>query len=347
MRVLIVDDEPNIRHTLRIALEALGQNLGEACSSMENSRQVYEISCDLVFVDLHLGNKSVCDLAEALRKAQPRLLGVVMNGNPSIAALFRKMRRESLDDEPGPYAPVQVTAVVENPIHPAGPGNRVAELECRARAVYPESNLESTDPQVRRTMAQARIVAPSDASLLIRGEKGTGKSSLARAIHAWSKRSSGPFVTVICASLSPEPLECELFGHVRGAFTDAVGDAAGMLTAAEGGTLFLHEVGAIPPELQPKLLRLLQDQKYERAGEAGDRSADVRVVAATSQDLEAAVSSGAFHQELLYRLNLIELTLPPLRHRSDVCALADHLLAFFARQTGNRFTGFVLIAARN
>ena len=178
--------------------------------------------------------------------------------------------------------------------------------------------MESFDPQVRRTMAQARIAAPCDASLLIRGEKGTGKRTLARAIHAWSKRSAGPFVTVSCPSLSPELLGSELFGHVRAAFPAALGDCAGKIAAAEGGTLFLGEVGALPAELQPRLLRLIQDQQYQRVGEAVTRSADVRVVAATSHDLEAAVASGAFRQELLYRLSVIELTLPPLRLRCDL-----------------------------
>jgi NtrC-family two-component system response regulator AlgB len=204
----------------------------------------------------------------------------------------------------------------------------------------PESEMDSVDPHVRRTIAQARIAAPCDESLLIRGEKGTGKRTLARAIHAWSRRSDGPFVTVSCPGLSPELLGSELFGHVRGAFTDAAGDTEGKIAAAEGGTLFLDEVGALPAELQPKLLRLIHERQYQRVGDALNRSADVRVVAASSRDLEPAVARGAFRQELLFRLSVIELTLPPLRHRRDLCALADHFLAFFALQTGNRLTGF-------
>ncbi len=204
----------------------------------------------------------------------------------------------------------------------------------------PESAMESVDPQVRRTTAQARIAAPCDASLLIRGEKGTGKRTLARAIHAWSKRSAGPFVTVSCPGLSPELLGSELFGHGPGAFPATLSESAGRIAAAEGGTLFLDEVGDLPPELQPRLLRLIDQQQYERAGEAVTRSADVRIAAATSRDLEAAVASGAFRHELLFRLTVIELTLPPLRHRRDLSALADQFLAFFALQTGNRLTGF-------
>ncbi|MEJ7640356.1 MAG: sigma 54-interacting transcriptional regulator [Singulisphaera sp.] len=175
---------------------------------------------------------------------------------------------------------------------------------------------------------------------MIRGESGTGKGVLAHTLHAWSRRSDGPFVTVSCPSLSSELLESDLFGHVRGAFTGAVRDAAGKVAAAGGGTLFLDEVGDLPPSLQPKLLRFLQERRYERVGEAKTRVADVRLVAATNTDLEAGVASGTFREDLLYRLNVVELTLPPLRRRSDLLDLAGHLLIFFSRQTGRRLTGF-------
>jgi NtrC-family two-component system response regulator AlgB len=145
---------------------------------------------------------------------------------------------------------------------------------------------------------------------------------------------------VSCPSLSPELLESTLFGHARGAFTGAIRDAAGMVAAAEGGTLFLDEVGDLPPSLQPKLLRFLQEKRYERVGETQTRTADVRLVGATSRDLDAAVASGAFREDLLYRLNVVELTMPPLRGRSDIMHLAEHLLDFFSRQTGHRLTGF-------
>ena len=186
----------------------------------------------------------------------------------------------------------------------------------------------------------ARRVAPFDAAVLLRGENGTGKGVLARTLHAWSRRAGGPFVTVNCPSLNPELLESDLFGHARGAFTGAVRDAAGKVAAAEGGTLFLDEVGDLPPMLQPKLLRFLQDRQYERVGESNTRLADVRLVAATNRDLEAMVGSGGFREDLLYRLNVVEMTLPPLRDRSDVAELADHLLGFFARQSGRKLVGY-------
>ena len=189
-------------------------------------------------------------------------------------------------------------------------------------------------------LEQGRQVAGTDAVVLIRGESGTGKGVLARAIHAWSRRARAPFVTVSCPSLSAELLESELFGHARGAFTGAVTDTEGKVAAAEGGTLFLDEIGDLPLPLQPKLLRFLQERRYERVGETRTRTADVRLVAATNRDLDAAVAAGQFREDLLFRLNVVELTLPPLRERSDRLALAEHLLAFFARQIGKRIEGF-------
>jgi NtrC-family two-component system response regulator AlgB len=200
--------------------------------------------------------------------------------------------------------------------------------------------MDSEDPRIQVVLEQGRRVAGTDAVVLIRGESGTGKGVLARAIHAWSRRARSPFVTVSCPSLSAELLESELFGHARGAFTGAVTETKGKVAAAEGGTLFLDEVGDLPLPLQPKLLRFLQERRYERVGEARSRPADVRLIAATSRDLDAAVAAGEFREDLLFRLNVVELALPSLRERSDRLVLAEHLLAFFARQMGKKIEGF-------
>ena len=340
MRILIVDDEPSIRLTLRTALEAMGHVVGEAASSSGAVRKVERQPCDLALVELRLGSESGLDLLESLREGQPWLTGVVITAHASMNSAVEAMRRGAFDFLTKPFTPEQVRAVLERVARYRGLRDRVAGLEDRVRAEVPEGELDSPDPLIQRVMNQARVVAPTEAVVLIRGENGTGKGVLARALHAWSKRADGPFVTVSCPGLSPDLLESDLFGHARGAFTDAVRDVAGKVAAAEGGTLFLDEVGELPPALQPKLLRFLQEKTYERVGEAVTRAADVRVVAATNRDLDAAVADGAFRQDLLYRLNVIELTLPPLRLRSDVGGLANHLLAFFARQTGRRLTGF-------
>ena len=332
MQILIVDDEPNIRRALRMTLEAMGHGVEEAASGADALKRIERRALDVALIDLRLGGESGLDLLEPVMLQQPRLAVVVVTAHASIDTAVEAMRRGAFDYLPKPFTPAQVRAVLERVTRVRGLRDRVADLEEQVRAEVPEAELASTDPQISRLLELARRVAPTDAVVLIRGENGTGKGVLARALHAWSKRSGGPFVTVSCPSLSAELLESNLFGHVRGAFTGAVRDAAGKVAAAEGGTLFLDEVGDLPAMLQPKLLRVLQERKYERVGEAETRSADVRLIAATNRDLEAAITVGAFREDLFYRLNVMELTLPPLRRRTDILNLAEHLLDFFARR---------------
>ena len=196
----------------------------------------------------------------------------------------------------------------------------------------PEADLESTAPAMRAVLDMLAPVASADATVLLRGENGTGKGVLARLLHAQSARREHPFVVVNCPTLSEELLASELFGHARGAFTGAVRDQPGRVEAAVGGTLFLDEIGEISPGLQAKLLGFLQEKQFERIGEHVTRSADVRVIAATNRDLEADVRAGRFREDLLYRLNVVEIRVPPLRERpEDIVPLAERFLAFFAR----------------
>jgi NtrC-family two-component system response regulator AlgB len=217
----------------------------------------------------------------------------------------------------------------------------VTRLRDEVRAFTPEADLETREPVMQQALDVALKVAPSEATVLLRGESGTGKGVLAHVIHDHSARAKAPFVTVHCPALSTELLESELFGHARGAFTGAVQATEGRVAAAEGGTLFLDEIGDLPPAIQPRLLRLLQERVYERVGENRTRRADVRLIAATNRDLAAAVAAGTFREDLYYRLNVIEIDLPPLRARPhDLLPLAEHLLRFFARQAGKSVTGF-------
>jgi NtrC-family two-component system response regulator AlgB len=340
MRILIVDDEPNIRRTLRIASEAMGHAVEEVSTPAEALARVERQPCDVALVDLRLGRESGLDLLEPLLDRLPRLAVVIITAHASIDSAVDAMRRGAFDYLTKPFAPSQVRAALERVARVRGLEDRLADLEEQVRREVPEADLESGDAGMCRVLNLARRVAASEAPVLIRGENGTGKGVLARAIHAWSRRAAGPFVTVACPSLSAELLESDLFGHARGAFTGAVRDVAGKVVAAEGGTLFLDEIGELPIEMQPKLLRFLQEKKYERVGEAKTRAADVRLVAATNRDLEAAVASGRFREDLLYRLNVVELTLPPLRSRSDILELSAKFLSFFARQTDRPLTGF-------
>jgi NtrC-family two-component system response regulator AlgB len=340
MRILIVDDELNIRKTLRVALEAMHHAVDEAAGAAEALKAIDRQRFDAALVDLRLGSDSGLDLlAELLRRA-PRTAVVIITAHGTIDTAVEAMRRGAFDYLPKPFTPTQIRAVLERIGRIRNLQNRLDDLEGQLASEIPEISMESADPQVRAVLDQGRRVAGTDAVVLIRGESGTGKGVLARAIHAWSRRAKAPFVTVSCPSLSAELLESELFGHARGAFTGAVADTEGKVSAAEGGTLFLDEIGDLPLPLQPKLLRFLQERRYERVGEARPRSADVRLIAATSRDLDASVAAGQFREDLLFRLNVVELSLPPLRDRCDRLTLAGHLLAFFARQMGKKIEGF-------
>jgi two-component system, NtrC family, response regulator AlgB len=218
---------------------------------------------------------------------------------------------------------------------------QVKNLEEQVRLTVPEAVLQSEEPAMRQALELAFKVAATEATVLLRGESGTGKGVLSRAIHARSPRAADPFVTVHCPSLSAELLESELFGHAKGSFTGAFKDTVGKVAVAEGGTLFLDEIGDLPLALQPKLLRVLQEKRYERVGETQTRVCNVRILAATNHDLEAQIAAGKFREDLFYRLNVIEVTLPSLRQRPhDIVPLAEHLLRFFARQSGKSATGF-------
>jgi two-component system, NtrC family, response regulator AlgB len=271
----------------------------------------------------------------------PDLQVVVVTAFATIETAVEAMRRGAFDYLPKPFTPDQLRVVLDRIARLRRLQSQVDELEEQVRSVVPEVDLQSREPKMREVLDVAFKTAATEAIILLCGESGTGKGVLARAIHARSQRAAGPFVTVACPSLSAELLESELFGHVQGAFTGAVRDTTGKVAAADGGTLFLDEIGDLPLPLQPKLLRLLQERCYERVGETQTRASDVRVLAATNRNLQAEMVAGRFREDLFYRLNVIEVTLPPLRGRpADILPLAEHLLRFFVRQTGKAISAF-------
>jgi NtrC-family two-component system response regulator AlgB len=341
MNIVIIDDEASLRKTLRITLETMHHKVAEASGAEEALDLLGRRQFALAFLDLRLGRDQGLDLLPALLRQAPGLHVVVITAYATVATAVEAMRRGAFDYLPKPYTPDQLRLILERSDHMRRLQSHVDELEEQVRYFVPEADLQTAEPAMRQALDLALKAADSEASMLLRGESGTGKGVLARAIHARSPRASGPFVTVHCPSLSVELLESDLFGHVRGAFTGAIRDTVGKVTGAEGGTLFLDEVGELPAPLQPKLLRLLQEKRYERVGETLTRSSDVRILAATNRNLEKDTASGKFREDLLYRLNVFEVTLPPLRERrADLLLLAEHLLKFFAQQSGKALTGF-------
>jgi NtrC-family two-component system response regulator AlgB len=262
---------------------------------------------------------------------------VVITAYATVDTAVTAIKQGAVDYVPKPFTPAQIRHVVEQLTARRRTEGRVAELEATLADEVPDVDLATVVPAMRAVLDTAARAAGSDAVILLRGENGTGKGVLARAIHAQSKRAARPFVTVNCPTLSEELLASELFGHAVGAFTGAVKDQPGRVEAAAGGTLCLDEIAEISPALQAKLLRFVQDKQFERVGESRTRHADVRVIAATNRDLEADVRAGRFREDLLFRLNVIELAVPPLRERvADIVPLARRFLAFFARAAGLR-----------
>jgi two-component system, NtrC family, response regulator AlgB len=340
MRLIIIDDEENIRRTTAVVLEGLGHETATAENRAEALKRIEGERFDLAFLDLKLDGESGLDLLPEMLKLEPRLEVVVFTAYASIETAVEAMRRGAADYIPKPFTPEQIRRVLNRILEARRLRERVADLESRLSADTPATELTSAEPAMQKVFELASKAAATPATILLLGESGTGKTVLARAIHAHSPQQEHAFVTVNCPSLSRELLESELFGHVKGAFTGAVGDTVGKVALADGGTLFLDEIGELPLEIQPKLLRLLHEREYERVGESKTRRAKVRVISATNRDLERSVQEGRFREDLFYRLNVISVRMPSLRERlGDLQGIALGYLRFFARQCGKRLKG--------
>jgi NtrC-family two-component system response regulator AlgB len=341
MRILIIDDEAHIRKTTTMTLETLGHECEPAQNSAEAVSLLKKGSFDAAFLDLRLGDESGLDIIPKLLALEPKLNVIVFTAYSSIDTAIDAMRRGAVDYLAKPFTPEQIRQTIARIETSQRLENRVVELESLMPGSDAFSSFETQEPVMQKVFETATKAASSAATMLILGESGTGKSILARALHRQSPQRDNAFVTVACPSLSRELLESELFGHVRGAFTGAVGETWGKVKAAEGGTLFLDEIGELPLEIQPKLLRLLQEREYERVGDAKPRKANVRVIAATNRRLEDLVKEGKFREDLYYRLNVITVELPPLRQRPlDLPGVAQEHLKMFARQSARQIKGF-------
>jgi NtrC-family two-component system response regulator AlgB len=345
--ILIVDDEKIIRDATMQIIEDGGHYAETAADAASALLSVREADFDLVLLDINLGEDDGLQVLGELQRKHPRLPVVVFTAAATIAKAVEAMRIGALDFLEKPFSKAQLDIVLSRVQKHRKLAEQVVELQAQVSSHTPEPVFASEDASVNAVYDVLFRAAATQASILILGESGTGKSVVARAVHARSTRASKPLVTVNCPSLSKELLESELFGHVKGSFTGAQRDHWGKVKAAEGGTLFLDEIGELPLEIQPKLLRLLQDREYERLGENQTRTSDVRIIAATNRDLAAEVKAGHFREDLFYRLNVITVEMPPLRKRpSDLLLMAEGYLDFFARQCARRVKGFSAAARK-
>lgn len=341
MDILIVDDEKIIRDATSQLVEDAGHYAETASTGQTALQTLKEAVFDLVLLDVNLGRENGLDVLDEIQRINPNIPIVVFTAAATVQTAVEAMRRGALDFLEKPFTPGQLSMVLSRVQKHRRLAERVDDLQMQISSQSPEPIFQSASPAVEGVLDVLFRAAGTPVSILILGESGTGKSVAARAVHHRSPRSDKPLITVNCPSLSKELLESELFGHTKGAFTGAVRDHWGKVKAAEGGTLFLDEIGELPLELQPKLLRLLQDREYERVGESTARNADVRIIAATNRDLQRAVQEGTFREDLFYRLNVITVEMPPLRQRpDDLLSFAEKYLQFFAAQFGRPVRGF-------
>lgn len=341
MRVLVADDEITIRKTLALCLEQEGHTVVAVAAAAEALAAARRQTMDIAFVDLRLGADDGLALIPALLADSPWLKIIVITAYASVETAVEAMRRGAVDYIPKPFTPEQVRLIAARSAHLRALERENTALRDDVRRLGMPERIESRNPAMQRLIEMARKVSATDAIVLIRGESGTGKSMLARAIHQWSPRSAKPFGVVSCPAVPADLLESELFGHRKGAFTGALRDQPGRIAACEGGTLFLDEIADIPPAVQAKLLRFVQEREYERLGDPAPRQADLRVVVATNADIAARVADGRFREDLFYRINVITLEIPPLRdHPEDILPLAREFLVAFNRANHAAFRDF-------
>jgi len=340
-RVLVVDDDPSVTASLSLLLKQHGYQPQVAASPDEAAARLRQEPVDLVLQDMNFSRSTTGEeglaLLNELRSLRPELPVVLITAWASIPLAVQGVKAGAVDFVSKPWVNAQILQTVETALGLAAarsgaerPADR-GDLDAR----YDLTGLLGTDPKFLRVLALAGRIAATDASVLITGESGTGKERLAEAIHRNSRRRSGPFIKVNLGGISSTLFESEMFGHVRGAYTDARQDRRGRFEVAHSGTILLDEIGELDPSSQVKLLRVLQDRTYEVLGSSEARTVDVRILSATNRDLPALVGAGAFREDLLYRLNLIVLRMPALRERpADVAPLARHFLEEGARAHG-------------
>jgi DNA-binding NtrC family response regulator len=334
--ILVVDDDPDIQEVLRDRLESLGYEVLTASNGKDALESIAKESPQMVLLDIEMPEMNGLEVLKELRSRQTDLTVVMITAYGTIERAVQAMKAGAYDFIPKPFEPDHIEVVVKKALERESlrRGYEILseELGERHRIVMGKS------PKMNAAVDTAKKAARSGSTVLLLGESGTGKEIFARAIHYWSERTNKPFIAINCVGLSRELLESDLFGHEKGAFTGAHELKKGKMELGHGGTIFLDEVGDVSAEIQTKLLRFLQEREFERVGGAKPIRVDVRIIAATNRNLESAVKEGRFREDLYHRLNVIPITLPPLRERKeDIPVLANYFLRRLSAEAKKNF----------
>ncbi len=335
--VLVVDDDADLLQLLSMRLQSAGYKVQTANSGEEALNKIAVSRPGAVITDLRMEGMDGLALFQRIRVHDPALPVIVLTAHGTIPDAVEATQRGVFGYLTKPFEARELIALLgrATALHPQEPKDQAGQDEAWRAAIL------TVSPRMDALLAEARLVAQSDATVLIQGESGSGKEMVARAIHLASSRCKNPFVAVNCAAIPEQLLESELFGHTKGAFTGAVTARKGLFQTAEGGTVFLDEIGDLPLPLQVKLLRVLQDREVRPVGSSQAAPVDVRIMSASHRDLEAAVAEGTYREDLYYRLNVVNLVIPPLReHREDIPLLAHHFLKTLAEKHRHQVNGF-------
>ena len=330
-RILVVEDEEKLRRVIELQLVSAGFEVDQAGTAEEGLKLADR--ADLILTDLRLPGMDGLELIRAIRRQNAATPIVVITAFGTVESAVEAMKAGAFDFLPKPFSMDHLMAVVHKALEVRSLRDENRKLREELVRRYSFENIVGRSPAMQEIFATIERVAPTRATVLIAGESGTGKDLIARAIHYQSPRRDRPFVKINCTAIPENLMESELFGYEKGAFTGAVTSKPGRFELADTGTVFLDEIGDVPPNIQVKLLRVLQEREFERLGSNRTRQIDVRVIAATNADLRAALEQGAFREDLYYRLNVVPINVPPLRERKeDIPALAEHFLRKYAAE---------------